>query len=52
MITLPRQNSDHRDAGGFCTCCGMVWPCARVRKAEARRTREPVAILPRQLAKR
>lgn len=52
MITLPRQNQDHRDTGGFCACCGMVWPCARVRKADARPLPERTPRLPRQLANR
>jgi len=24
---------DHFDRGGFCACCGTLWPCAAVRKA-------------------
>jgi hypothetical protein len=53
MIRVPRQNHDHRDNGGFCSCCGMVWPCARVRRATDRQ-REPerLPLLPRQLTNR
>ena len=25
--------SDHLDRGGFCACCGTLWPCAAMRKA-------------------
>ena len=25
--------SDHRDRGGFCECCGTLWPCAAMRTA-------------------
>ena len=25
--------SDHLDRGGFCGCCGTLWPCAAMRKA-------------------
>ena len=25
--------SDHFDRGGFCSCCGTLWPCAALRRA-------------------
>jgi len=29
LVTL----SDHFDNGGFCSCCGTLWPCAVLRRA-------------------
>jgi hypothetical protein len=25
--------SDHVDRGGFCSCCGTLWPCGAMRRA-------------------
>ncbi|MBT0767324.1 hypothetical protein KIH74_00210 [Kineosporia sp. J2-2] len=32
MTATTQLEPDHRPTGGFCACCGAVYPCAAVRR--------------------